>query len=136
MTNPGRTTARPDTSDTTTKTRSRFLALGLLLGVLWYVNGSRPLWEHALRMLVLMIVVLVALELLARRRYHGNERPHIRHGWIIGAKLALLAVAVGADWLLAQWTSRANLIVAIGLAVVVAVAGPRLAHRAVRGPGK
>lgn len=119
------------------KTRSRYLILGVILGLFWYVNGAQPLWQHALRMLLIMAGVLIVLELLARRRHRGGgDRPHIAHGRIIAAKLVLLAVAVGAEWLLDLYTSRADLIVAIGLAVVVAVAGPPLEHHLVRMPSQ
>jgi len=94
--------------------------------VLWYLNGGTPLWEHALRMFLVMVVALVVLELLARRKHGSGDRPRIAHRRIIAAKLALLVLAIGAEWLLRQWTNHANLIIAIGLAAVVALCGPML----------
>jgi hypothetical protein len=112
---------RPDA-----KVRKQFLLLGVILGLLWYLNGGRPLWEHALRMLLIMVLVLIAVELLARRKHGPGGRPRIAPGRIIAAKLALLVLAIGVEWILSPWTTSADLIVATGLAAVVALAGPWL----------
>jgi phosphatidylglycerophosphate synthase len=125
-----------DPSGVDRTTRSRYAIIGAILGVLWYVNDAGPLWEHAVCVIVIMFAVLVVLELVNRRRHGGADRPRISHGRIIATKLVFLAVAIGAQWLLDQWTDYANVIVAVGLAVVVAVAGPRLQHHLVRTPGQ
>jgi hypothetical protein len=108
---------------------------GAILGVLWYLNGGTPLWEHAIRMFLVMVVALVVLELLARRKHDTGDRLRIAHWWIIAAKLALLVLAISAEWLLRQWTNRANLIIAIGLAAVVALCGPMLQPHLIPQPG-
>ena len=117
------TAARPQADAELSK---QFLVAGVILGVLWYANGGEPWWEHALRMLLIMVSALIALDLLARRKHTCGDRPRIAHGRIIAAKLALLMLAIGVEWLLGLWTDRADLIVATGLAALVALAGPRL----------
>jgi hypothetical protein len=114
------------TGSNSARARIPFLVLGCLFGVLWYSNRNMLLWEHALRMLVIMIVVLAVIELLARRRTGRERGPRLAHGRIIAAKLGLLAVAVVAEWLLDHWTAQASAIVAVGLAALTAVFGPGL----------
>jgi hypothetical protein len=112
--------------------RIRFLVPGIVFGVLWYANRDTPLWEHAVRMLVIMVVVLAAIELLADRHNGQKRAPHLAHGRVIGAKLGLLAIAVVAEWALDHWTEQASAVVAVGLVVVTAVVGPALRHHCVR----
>jgi hypothetical protein len=61
--------------------------------------------------------------------HHGGTPAYAR---LISAKLALVAVAVGAEWLLAPVTSRSNTIVAAGLVVLITAAGPALDRLAAR----
>ena len=105
-------------------TRMHYLIFGLGIGGLWLLNLNLPLLEHGLQMLAVMTALTVLQILLDRHR--GKTPPYAR---LIVGKLTLLAVAVGAEWLLAPLTSHSNLIVAVGLAVLAATAGPRLEAR-------
>jgi hypothetical protein len=101
--------------------RTHYLIAGLAVGGLWLLNGDKSLLYHAVQMLAVMSA-LTGLQIVLDRR-HGGTPPCAR---LIGAKLALIAVAVGAEWLLAPVTSLSNTIVAAGLAVLVTAAGPAL----------
>jgi len=107
--------------------RSRYLTAGLVVGGLWLLNGDKSLLYHAIQMLIVM-GVLTGLQIVLDRR-RGATPAYFR---LISAKLVLIAVAVGAEWLLAQATSRSNTIVAIGLVVLVTTAGPALDRLAAR----
>lgn len=103
------------------RNRGRYLIVGLVMGGLWWFNRDQPLLGHALQMLAVMAVVTVLQIVLRRRR--GQRVEYLR---LIGTKLLLLGVAVGAQWLLTPILPRASLVVAGILPVLVAVLGPRL----------
>ena len=107
--------------------RSHYLIAGLAVAGLWLLNGDKSLLYHAAQMLIVMSV-LTGLQIVLDRR-HGKTPAYIR---LIGAKLVLVAVAVGAEWLLAPVTSRSNTIVAAGLVVLITAAGPALDRLAAR----
>jgi hypothetical protein len=109
------------------QTRSPYLIAGLAVGGLWLLNGDKSLLYHAVQMLAVMSVLTV-LQIVAGR-HHGKTPAYVR---LIGAKLVLVAVAVGAEWLLAPVTSRSNTIVAAGLVVLITAAGPALDRLAAR----
>ena len=77
------------------QTRSHYLIAGLAVGGLWLLNGDKSLLYHAVQMLAVMSVLTV-LQIVAGR-HHGKTPAYVR---LIGAKLVLVAVAVGAEWLL------------------------------------
>jgi hypothetical protein len=91
--------------------RSHYLIAGLAIGGLSLLNRDKSLLYHALQMLAVMSVLTV-LQIVLRRR--GDEAPASPSAYarLIGAKLVLVALAVGAEWLLAPVTPRSNAIVA------------------------
>lgn len=106
---------------------THYLIVGLALATLWVLSRDRSLLFHAVQMLGLMSV-LTALQIVLRRRA-GMVPAYFR---LIAAKLVLVALAVGAGWLLARETSRSNAIVAAGLVVLITVVGPLLDRVAAR----
>jgi hypothetical protein len=126
---PAQRSAAEKTTMSARQVRRRYLAAGAVLGGLWYAGRNMPLWEHALQMLIVMTVVTV-LQVILRRRHGGPPKPASAYVRLVGVKVALIALAVGASWSLSQWTSRANTIVAVGLVVLVAMLGPALDGRA------
>jgi hypothetical protein len=106
---------------------SHYLIAGLAVGGLWLLNAHKSLLYHAVQMLIVMSV-LTTLQIALDRR-HDRTPAYAR---LIGAKLALIVVAVGAGWLLAPVTSRSNTIVAVGLVVLIAAVGPVLDRLAAR----
>ena len=107
--------------------RSHYLIAGLAVAGLWLLNGDKSLLYHAVQMLIVMSV-LTGLQIVIDR-HRGGTPPYIR---LISAKLVLVAVAVGAEWLLALVTSESNTIVAVGLVVLITAAGPALDRLAAR----
>ncbi|ROO82957.1 hypothetical protein EDD29_0445 [Actinocorallia herbida] len=99
---------------------------GIALGCAWAVGGDKPVWEHAIRTVVLLLVLLPVAEMvLNRRRARGDAPiPRLRHGPIITAKLSLVVLAAGAQLALALVTSWASVIVGIALAAVIIGVGP------------
>src|SRR5262249_45480014 len=107
--------------------RSHYLIAGLAVAGLWLLNGDKSLLYHAVQMLIVMSV-LTGLQIVLDR-HHGETPAYIR---LISAKLVLVAVAVGPQWLLAPVTSASSTIVAAGLVVLITAAGPALDRLAAR----
>ena len=107
--------------------RGHYLIAGLAVAGLWLLNGDKSLLYHAVQMLIVMSV-LTGLQIVLDRR-HGETPAYAR---LIIAKLVLVAVAVGAEWLLARVTSWSNTIVAVGLVVLITAVGPALDRLAAR----
>jgi len=107
--------------------RTHYLIAGLAVAGLWLLNGDKSVLYHAVQMLIVMSV-LTGLQIVIDR-HHGQTPAYVR---LISAKLVLVAVAAGAEWLLAQVTSESNTIVAVGLVVLVTAAGPALDRLAAR----
>jgi hypothetical protein len=78
--------------------------------------------------MLIVMSVLTGLQIVADL-HHGKTPAYIR---LFSAKLVLVAVAVGAEWLLAPVTSESNTIVAAGLVVLITAAGPALDRLATR----
>src|SRR5215469_15362 len=104
-----------------------YLIVGLAVAGLWLLNRGRSPLFHAIQMLSVMSV-LTGLQIVLDRR-HGGTPAYAR---LIIAKLVLVAVAVGAGWLLAPVTSQSDIIVAVGLVVLITAAGPALDRLAAR----
>ncbi|MGW5641621.1 hypothetical protein ACWEV3_19995 [Saccharopolyspora sp. NPDC003752] len=111
--------------------RLGYAVAALVIGGAWAFGWDVPVWEHALRLFVL-VLVLPPIVHLARRRLGrlASAYPPLRH--LVVAKVLLVVGAVGLELLLDQWTWWAPFITAAGLAVAVAVGGPpwhRKLHR-------
>lgn len=111
---------------------ARYAIAGLVIGGAWIWRAGASLWEHALRLLIVLVVVAPTLGYLRRRRAtRGGGRPsYLPLPQLIGAKLVLIVIAVGVQWLLERSLSAtdASVIVGVGLGLTVAVGGPQL-HR-------
>jgi hypothetical protein len=82
---------------------------------------------------LLAITIPMQIRFERRRQAAGIVRPlPIRSPRIIGAKLALVLLAFGAEWLLGKVTPSADLIVAVGVFATVALLAPK-AHRYLAG---
>jgi hypothetical protein len=103
------------------KAHLQYLILGLAIGGLWLLNRDKSLLYHAVQMLAVMSV-FTGLQIWLRRR--SGEPP--AYARFIGGKLGLVALAVGAEWLLAPVTPRSNAIVAAVLVVLPTALGPTL----------
>jgi hypothetical protein len=105
--------------------RTAYLVVGVKIGALWLAQGENSPWEHALRLLVLMAVVMAVMTVVrhwAARR--GRRVAHHPIGRFLLAKLTLVGLAVFAGLALEDSIANVNLWVSAGLAVMVAVVGP------------
>jgi hypothetical protein len=98
-----------------------YLLVGLALAGLWLLSCDKSLLFHAVQMLAVM-GALTVLQIVLRLR--ADEAPAYTR--LIVAKLVLIGLAVGGEWLLAPETGQSNTIIAIGLVVLVTVLGPVL----------
>jgi predicted PurR-regulated permease PerM len=111
----------------------RYATIGAVLGVVWMISSGQPLVTHLLRSFIVAVVMVLVLQVLKRRPKKRQNRAGATSVLsvvaLIGAKLALLLIAAGAELAL----QHANVpdpdpIVAAGLFVTVTVGGP-FAHR-------
>jgi len=117
----GRLRQPTQTARTAEYSHTHYLTVGLALAGLWLLSRDRSLLFHAVQMLAVMSV-LTGLQIVLRRR----AREVVPYTRLVVAKLVLIALAVGFEWLLAPETSRSNAIVAAGLVVLVTALGPPL----------
>ena len=102
------------------------LAIGLLVS-----HWLAPHHSDSVRLIIvrgglLALTIPLQIRFERKRQAAGINRPlPIRSPMIIAAKLALVLVALGAEWLLSLWTNSADLIVAIAVFVTVALLGPK-----------
>ncbi|MFI6347820.1 hypothetical protein [Streptomyces sp. NPDC050560] len=110
--------------------RRIYLIVGLVMGALWVWHKGEPLWEHALKLLVLLFVV-APLVLGRMRRKHPPVPGQLTLAYprLVVAKLVLLVVTLAASALLRDKVDNADLVVAVGMAVVIAVGGPLIHPR-------
>ncbi|MFB7214049.1 hypothetical protein [Streptomyces sp. NPDC056255] len=108
--------------------RLGYIAVGLGIGGAWLLGRDVPPWEHALRLLAIVVVVPPAVHLLRRRRARATL-PHLPLRHLVAAKVLLVGAALGLDALLALWTVWAPVATALTLTLIVAVGGPPLHQR-------
>ncbi len=113
---------------------SAYAAAGAAVAAVWVLGGDMPAWEHALRVLVVVLCVSVAGRFLGRRLARSGRAP-LDRGLFLGlvaGKVLLVAVALLVDWLAGLWFAEPTLITAGFLFVLVTLGGPalhgRLAH--------
>ncbi|WP_406637652.1 hypothetical protein [Amycolatopsis sp. WGS_07] len=107
-----------------TTMRLGYAVAGLVIGGAWAFGWDVPVWEHALRLLVIILVVPPVVH-LARTRLGRltHTHPPLRH--LVIAKVLLVIGAIGLELLLDQVTPAAPFITAAALTVIVAACGPR-----------
>jgi hypothetical protein len=119
--------------------RIRYLVAGIFLGLVWAWHADKPLWEHVLKLAI--VLLLVAPILRVARQALGARRGRTRSvSWprLLAAKVPLLVLALLADWGLRHWMSATSsgLVTAVAVAVAVATLGPVLhPHLLVAAPG-
>ncbi|ATL31068.1 hypothetical protein [Streptomyces formicae] len=121
----------PGSEPNVTGLRLAYTAAGLLIGGAWAYGRDVPLWEHALRLGVLVVVVPPVLHLVRRRLRRRTTAQLLPLRPLVVAKVTLVAAAMVVQLLLTPLTARAPFVTAAALAAVVAVGGPRW-HRNVR----
>lgn len=108
-----------------TKIRIGYLVAGVTIGALWMAHAGESPWQHALRLVALMVGVMtvatVARRVATRR---GRHRQHPRLGRFIVLKGAVVALAVMATLVLDKWIDKPDRWIGLGLTAVVALVGP------------
>lgn len=97
----------------------RYVAGGLLIGGFWYLNRHRPLWEEALRTIVVFAILMTALKARLRGR---SVNVHLVPLVASKAVLVIIAAIVQQEFLASA--GDPSLIVAIGLAIAIMLLGP------------
>lgn len=120
-----------------TTLRIRFFVAGLILGGTWIWRSKAPLWEHALRLVFVMLVLAPALRWLRNRAAKQSGRPAPRsfrsRYWLL-AKLALIGIGTAVQAGLEQTMSRTDAALVVGalLFAATALGGPLITVRAIR----
>jgi len=115
----------------------RFAVAGGVLAVTWLWRGSTPIWQHALRLAVVLFVVAPTVSWLRRRSRDGHETTPLRRDVsrvvLVAKFLAILAASV-LQWLLQKWISPewAATVVGLALGLAVAVGGPEVVRLRLR----
>ncbi|MFJ3974258.1 hypothetical protein [Streptomyces sp. NPDC090021] len=115
-----------------------YAAAGAVVGAVWAFGADMPAWEHALRVLVIVLCVSVAARLIAPRLARAGRAP-LDRGLFLGlvaAKVLLVAVALLVDWAAGLWFSEPGLITAGFLFVLVTLGGPVLHGRLTNGASR
>ncbi|MER6445962.1 hypothetical protein DEJ51_31480 [Streptomyces venezuelae] len=112
-----------------------YAAAGAAVGGVWALGGDMPAWEHALRVLAVVLCVSVAARLVGPRLARAGRTPVDRGLFfgLVAAKVLLVAVALLVDQLVGLWFPDPALITAGFLFVLVAAGGPVLHGRLSRG---
>ncbi|AQT75745.1 MULTISPECIES: hypothetical protein [Streptomyces] len=111
--------------------RAAYAAAGVAVGAVWAFGGDTPAWEHAVRVLLVVLCVSVAGRLVGSRLARTGRAPLDRSLFLglVAAKVLLVAVALLVDQVAGLWFAEPALVTAAILSVVVAVGGPALHGR-------
>jgi hypothetical protein len=107
----------------------RYLLVGLVMGGIWAWNNGEPLWEHAVKLLVLIMVVPTLIHRLSERRrarFGLEHGPRISLKRLIAAKVSLVVFALAVSLLLRPHLTDADYWVAAGITAAIALIGPLL----------
>lgn len=139
--NAARHTPAPDgtaASAASRKLRMRYAGIGLWMAFTWCGEGNAPAWEHALRTLVILLI-LPPLLLRANRRLthklYESAHPGRVIAQLITARIAVVTIAFGAGFLLGHLldphAARSPVLPAVGFLLLLASipAQIRRAHR-------
>ncbi|MFF3978069.1 hypothetical protein [Streptomyces sp. NPDC001828] len=124
-------TARPEPA--CRAVRLGYLAAGLVMSGMWLRGADLPAWEHALRVLVVVLVVPPLVHLVRRRRERRADTvrsPRVPLRRLVALKVALVAAALcGERLLLRIGLPGADAITAAALLLTVSLAGPPFHQR-------
>jgi hypothetical protein len=110
----------------------RYLIIGLVIGGLWIAHRDEPLWEHAARTLLILLIVppilhVVLSRLRARRGVRANPSGmRLSLIRLVSFKACLLVIGLGIEALIQPAVPNADLITAVFLVISVTVFGTML----------
>ncbi|MFF0218581.1 hypothetical protein [Streptomyces vinaceus] len=114
--------------------RRIYVVAGAVMGGVWAWGSDTPAWEHALRLLVLVVCAAVLMSLAHRRRARlGRPVDRRLHSGLLAGKVLLVVAALALDQLLGLWVAEPSLITAVVLFAGIAAGGPALHRRLSRG---
>ncbi|WP_405780933.1 hypothetical protein [Streptomyces sp. NBC_00859] len=112
--------------------RAGYPIAGLVMAGMWLRGAGSPAWEHALRVLVVVLVIPPVIHLVRRRRERrfGAAASHqVPLRRLVALKVVLVGAALCCDWLLRTRVPEPATITAAGLLVAVALGGPAFHQR-------
>ncbi|MFE7112801.1 hypothetical protein ACFU98_38345 [Streptomyces sp. NPDC057575] len=109
---------------TATGLRLAYAVAGLLIGGAWAYGRDTPLWEHALRLGVIVVVVPPIVHLVRSRLRRRPTTQHLPLRQLVVAKVLLVVAAVVVELMLDPLTAWASFLTAAALTAAVAVRGP------------
>lgn len=113
--------------------RRIYVIAGAVMGGVWAWGSDTPAWEHALRLLAIVVCAGVLMSLAHRRRARlGRPVERRLHSGLLVGKVLLVAAALLLDQLLGLWFSDPSLITAVVLFAGIAAGGPALHRRLTR----
>ncbi len=115
---------------------TRYLLVGVIMGLVWGLQTG-PLWEHAVRLAVLLMIVPPLLHQIRTRRDTRRGRragPHLSLVRISAAKAGLVAAATLVTWLVEPAVKHPEYVGAFLLTATIAGLGPLLHARMVTHP--
>ncbi|MEV6579966.1 hypothetical protein AB0M92_17595 [Streptomyces sp. NPDC051582] len=116
--------------------RRIYVVAGAVMGGVWAWGSGTPAWEHALRLLALVVCAGVLMSLAHRRRARlGRPVERRLHSGLLVGKVLLVAAALLLDQLLGLWVAEPSLITAFVLFAGIAAGGPALYRRLARDGG-
>lgn len=137
--NAPRHTPAPDATTaaatTARKLRLRYVGIGLWMAFTWCGEGNAPAWEHALRTLVILLI-LPPLLLRANRhlthKLYESAHPGRVIAQLITARIAAVTVAFGAGFLLGHLLdpqpARSPVLPALGFLLLLASIPVQIRH--------
>ncbi|MFE1176598.1 hypothetical protein [Streptomyces sp. NPDC058773] len=117
------------------KLRTRYVCIGLWTAFTWSGEGNAPAWEHALRTLVVLLM-LPPLLLWANRRLthklYESAHPGRVIAQLITARIVIVTAAfgtsIGLGYLLDPHTSRSPVLPAVGFALLLLSIPAQIRH--------
>ncbi|MEV6569087.1 hypothetical protein [Streptomyces kronopolitis] len=128
----------PSASAAARKLRLRYAAIGLWMAFTWCGEGNAPAWEHALRTLVILLILpplLLRADRHLTHKLYESAHPGRVIAQLITARIAVVTVAFGTSlllgYLLDPHADRSPVLPAAGFLLLLASipAQIRRAHR-------
>ncbi|MFJ3695521.1 hypothetical protein ACIPW9_15595 [Streptomyces sp. NPDC090052] len=118
-----------------------FILTGLYFGWRWAAGGHGPAWQHALQVLATMLIAMTLVQSIRWWRTRRGKRQGAmnRFPWrnLILFKLLLVALALGAEYLLLHWMPLAHVRLLVGACLGTAIAvGAPILHRRHNSPSR